>query len=216
MSKEKELGYLFVFSDPQGSEITDEVYHEWYDVEHLPPRLSTPGFHSAVRYKAIDAQTPRFAAYYEHDLGTLQTDAYKKLFAERSELEAKIFEKIYLSRREYKLLSTHGKAQVNKPAKVIVYAGVTPQKGGEEEFCRWYVEDHMPLVMKNPGWIGARRFEKINDAGDGTKYLVVHEYENPDWQTSPQFRACMEQAIEFMGKNPTVARERRVLQRMYD
>jgi hypothetical protein len=63
------------------------------------------------------------------------------LFAERSELEAKIFEKIYLSRREYKLLSTHGKAQVNKPAKVIVYAGVTPQKGGEEEFCRWYVED---------------------------------------------------------------------------
>lgn len=36
MSKEKELGYLFVFSDPQGSEITDEVYHEWYDVGELP------------------------------------------------------------------------------------------------------------------------------------------------------------------------------------
>jgi hypothetical protein len=27
----KELGYLFVFSDPQGSEIADEEFHDWYD-----------------------------------------------------------------------------------------------------------------------------------------------------------------------------------------
>jgi hypothetical protein len=27
----KELGYLFVFSDPQGSEISDEEFHDWYD-----------------------------------------------------------------------------------------------------------------------------------------------------------------------------------------
>jgi hypothetical protein len=106
----------------------------------LPPRLSTPGFHSGIRYKAIDGQNPRFAAYYEHDLGTLQTPAYKKLFAERSDLEAKIFEKIPLSRREYKLMSTHGRAAVNKPAKVIVHAGVTPQKGAEDAFNKWYVE----------------------------------------------------------------------------
>jgi hypothetical protein len=31
MSQPKDLGFLFVFSDPQGSEITDEEYHDWYD-----------------------------------------------------------------------------------------------------------------------------------------------------------------------------------------
>jgi len=213
----KELGYLFVFSDPQGSEISDEEFHDWYDNEHLPPRLSTPGFYSGVRYKATDAQYPRFAAYYEYEPGTLESEAYKKLFTERSQREANIFDKIQLSRRIYKLLSTHGKAEVNKPAKVIVYAGVTPSKGKDEAFKKWYVEEHMPLVQKNPGWIGARRFEKVGE-GDGTKYLVVHEYENIDWQTSPEFRACMEQAIDWMGKNldNTAVRERRVLQRMYD
>jgi hypothetical protein len=218
MSKDQDLGYLFVFSDPMGSEITDDVFHDWYDRDHLPPRLEVPGFYSGVRYKAIDSQSPRFAASYEHKLGTLQTDAYKKLFAERSDLEAKIFEVCYLSRREYKLLSTHGKAEINKPAKVIVYAGVTPQKGKEQEFCEWYVESHLPLVQRVPGWIGARRFEKINESGDGTKYLVVHEYENGDWQTGPEFRAAMEQAIDWMGKNldETAVKERRVLQRMYD
>jgi hypothetical protein len=47
---------------------------------------------------------------------------------------------------------------------------------------------------------------------------VVHEYDSSEWQTSPEFRACMEQAIDFMGKNfdNTAVRERRVLQRMYD
>ena len=25
----KDLGFLFVFSDPQGTEITDETYHQW-------------------------------------------------------------------------------------------------------------------------------------------------------------------------------------------
>jgi hypothetical protein len=71
----------------------------------------------------------------------LQTEAYKKLFAERSAREAKIFDKVYLSRREYKLLTTHGQAAVGNPSKVIVYAGVTPQKGAEEKFSKWYVEE---------------------------------------------------------------------------
>jgi hypothetical protein len=169
-----------------------------------------------VRYKAIDAQYPRFACYYEFKPGALETDEYKRLFTERSEREANLFDKIQLSRRIYKLLSTHGNAQVNKPAKIIVYAAVTPTKGKEEEFNRWYVEEHIPFVQRNKGWIGCRRFEKIG--GDGPTYLVVHEYENSDWQTSPEFRACMEQAIDFMGKtfDNTAVRERRVLQRMYD
>lgn len=134
--------------------------------EHLPPRLKTPGFHSGVRYKAIDGQYPRFAAYYEHDLGTLQTPAYKKLFAERSDLEAKIFEKIPLSRREYKLMSTHGKAAVNKPAKVIVHAGVTPQKGAEDAFNKWYVE--------------VRSHSALRANGEGA-YASRHEESRVDW-----------------------------------
>ena len=73
-------------------------------------------------------------------------------------------------------------------------------------------------MQKNPGWVGARRFEKVDESGDGTKYLVIHKYKHSDWQTSPELRACMEQAIDWMGKNldKTAVRERRVLQRMYD
>jgi hypothetical protein len=69
------------------------------------------------------------------------------LFTERSDREANIFDKVYLSRRIYKLLSTHGKAGINKPAKVIVYAGVTPQKGAEQKFCDWYVNVSRPFTQ---------------------------------------------------------------------
>ena len=215
---EETFNYLFVFSDPQGSEITDEDYHKWYDDDHLPKRKNCPGFYSAIRYEAVDASYPRFAAYYEFKPGTLQTDAYKRLFIERTEEEARIFPKIQLSRREYKLLDTHGKSGINKPAPVIVYAGVSPQKGAEEAFKKWYLEEHIPLVKKNPGWIGCRRFVKADPSLDGTTFLVVHEYENTDFQTSPEMRACMEQAIDWMGKNldKDIVRERRVMRRLYD
>jgi hypothetical protein len=104
-------------------------------------------FYGAHRYKATDTQYPRFAAYYEFKPGALETDEYKRLFAERSQREAKIFDKIPLSRRIYRLLSTHGDAGINKPAKIIVYAGVTPQKGAEKLFNDWYVDEYEPFLQ---------------------------------------------------------------------
>ncbi len=50
-------------------EVDDEhvdALHEWYDREHVPEKLATPGFRSARRFR--DAQHPgRFLALYELD-----------------------------------------------------------------------------------------------------------------------------------------------------
>lgn len=74
----------------------------------------------------------------------------------------------------------------------------------------------MPLVIKSRGWIRARSFERVHE-GEDDDFLVVHKFENPDWQTSPEFCACMERAIDWMGKNldEIAVKERRILQRLY-
>ena len=41
-------------------------FNEWYWREHLPERLSVPGFRSGRRYRAV-AGTPRYFAWYELD-----------------------------------------------------------------------------------------------------------------------------------------------------
>jgi hypothetical protein len=54
----------------------------------------------------------------------------------------------------------------------------------DEEFNRWYDEEHIPEKLGEPGFLTARRFK----ASDGEcKYLVVYELENAADATSPSY-----------------------------
>jgi hypothetical protein len=60
---------------------------------------------------------------------------------------------------------------------VIVRIDVKPEM--EEEFNRWYDEEHVPNLLKVPGVISAAR--GIN-TGPGPKYIAVYEHENIEVQ----------------------------------
>ena len=47
----------------------------------------------------------------------------------------------------------------------------------EEEFHRWYEEEHIPERMAVPGFLTARRFRAIEG---GPKYLAVYDLESPE------------------------------------
>ncbi|MDT4892367.1 MAG: hypothetical protein QOE97_1402 [Pseudonocardiales bacterium] len=54
----------------------------------------------------------------------------------------------------------------------------------EEEFNRWYDEEHIPEKLEEPGFISVRRF-KISDGA--CKYLVLYELENAADATKPAY-----------------------------
>jgi len=66
---------------------------------------------------------------------------------------------------------------------LIVRIDVEPEV--EEEFNRWYNEEHIPTLLKVPGVLWARR--AIN-TGKGSKYIAVYEHENIDVQNSEAYR----------------------------
>jgi hypothetical protein len=51
----------------------------------------------------------------------------------------------------------------------------------EEEFNRWYEEEHIPLLLKVPGVLSARRYIF---PGESPKYITVYEHENEEVQGS--------------------------------
>jgi hypothetical protein len=51
-------------------------YHRWYWEQHLPERLSIPGFLSAYRYRAMDATPTFFTWYFVRDVEVLRSPAY--------------------------------------------------------------------------------------------------------------------------------------------
>jgi hypothetical protein len=59
----------------------------------------------------------------------------------------------------------------------------------EEEFNRWYDEEHIPRLLKVPGVLMARR--GLN-TGDGQKYIAIYEHENSEVQHTSAYKNAIE------------------------
>ncbi|ALJ16399.1 DUF4286 family protein [Sphingopyxis macrogoltabida] len=66
-------------------------------------------------------------------------------------------------------------------SKLIVLSN--PVEGKEDEFNKWYDQQHVPDIMRVPGVVGAQRFR----GGAGTKsgvgsfrYLAIFDIESPE------------------------------------
>ena len=95
---------LFVYSSPGPVDLAE--FTDWYDNEHVPTRLATPGFGAVTRFRALDGLKPEWLATYEVKPGTLDTPAYKALWENASEREKRIMSSLStLDRRVYSLLS---------------------------------------------------------------------------------------------------------------
>ena len=55
----------------------------------------------------------------------------------------------------------------------------------EEDFNRWYEEEHLAERMAIPGFINARRFTALEG---GPKYLALYDLESPEVLASPPYR----------------------------
>src|ERR1700722_11543493 len=94
---------LFVYSSPGPVDVAE--FTDWYDNEHVPARLATPGFGAVTRFRALDGQQPDWLATYEVTPGTLDTPAYQALRENSSDREKRIGSSMSSDRRLYSLLS---------------------------------------------------------------------------------------------------------------
>ena len=70
-------GFLLVLMQPPPA--LEEEFNAWYDTEHIPERLSVPGFETALRYVCTDG-APRYLAMYDlASPGVLDSPAYLKV-----------------------------------------------------------------------------------------------------------------------------------------
>jgi hypothetical protein len=60
-------------------------YHRWYWEQHLPERLSIPGFLSAYRYQALDGSPKFFTWYFVRDVEVLRSLHYLERLANPTE-----------------------------------------------------------------------------------------------------------------------------------
>jgi hypothetical protein len=76
-------GLLAIFND--ADPVHEAEYHRWYWEQHLPERLSVPGFIEVCRYRAVEA-TPRYFTWYGvRDVEVLRSPKYLERLANPTE-----------------------------------------------------------------------------------------------------------------------------------
>jgi hypothetical protein len=165
-------GLLFVLSEPGA--VPEAEFHDWYDNEHAPARLTVPGVRGGVRYRAADGEVPTWLAYYELALEALHSPEYAAV-AVRSPRERRVVAALAtLDRRVYELVDDSGEIR-SEPAPLVVCVGLTSERPGELD--AWYREEHVPLLLDIPGWRRTRRYRRRE--GAGPDHLALHEVDDP-------------------------------------
>ena len=67
-------------------------------------------------------------------------------------------------------------------AMLIVQVDIDPER--EDEFNRWYDDEHVPEKQATKGFYSARRFKHFTVPH---RYLAIYEVENGDLVTNPEY-----------------------------
>ena len=139
MARETGPGLFYILSQPKPGH--EDAYHEWYNSEHGPLRLTTDFVLNGYRYRSLDLDPPVFLATYDASrINGFDETQYTKLRENRSARENDVLDNklSLLDRRFFKSLSTRGTSSGHAPIIMVVIFVVKDEH--VEEMHRWYQE----------------------------------------------------------------------------
>ena len=203
-------GLFYVYTDPGTT--SEAEYHDWYDHEHGPRRLKVPGFRNGYRYGALDEARPSWLVVYDLDSPeVLESPEYKALGPTASEYDKSVGASLAtLDRRLYEEVSSAGAAP-DEPAPVLLAVAMTVPADAEDDVQAWYTDEHIPMLLKVPGWGRIRRFRLVSSMdGPAPVLLSMHELAGPAVLEEPAFKAAISTPWRDRVVASALRRERRV------
>jgi hypothetical protein len=198
-------GLLFAYTDP-GRVPLDE-FHDWYDNEHGPARLTVPGISAGYRFRALDDAAPPWLAIYETKPGAVDSPEYKALAPSASVREKKVLSDLaLLDRRVYEQVSLDG-AALDAPGPVLMVVSISVPAALEDDMAQWYAEEHIPMLLAVPGWRRIRRYRLM--AGTAPAWLSLHDIASEDVLSAPEYKAASSTPWRNRIVEQAIAREKR-------
>ncbi|KIW12294.1 hypothetical protein PV08_09571 [Exophiala spinifera] len=187
---------LEVNSRPQPSSgVDDKLWIKWYTEEHLPDLVNS---HTSTR-----------AAFYQesHDFAGAPKDRHPRSFLAlyQTDFEEPLKSKNYLEKvrssssmwpaqkptseigdfdgRNYRLIQEYDPNKIGDSAPpYLLTVEMEPTPENEEDFDRWYREEHLDLLSRLPGYRRSLRYvlgpKMPITEGDPSRYLTIHEVDD--------------------------------------
>lgn len=170
-------GSTILFSEMTPQPAWEVEFNDWYDSEHIPLRMACPGFTSAQRYRAT-ASASYLAVYEMGKSGDLTTPEYAKVKGEPSAQTRKMlggvagFTRYICDQAGEQRRAGLAVDPLSAPLLFAVFFEVPVAQ--RTAFARWYDHEHLPLLLENPQWWMARRFEVVDGDPGRWTHLTLH------------------------------------------
>jgi hypothetical protein len=182
------MGLLLTITEPRPEH--DEEFNAWYDTEHLAERLSIPGFLSARRWQRDGAPGDgRYLATYDLESpAVLETAEYLAHVGDNfTPWSRRCLSRAVVFRRWACEQILPGRAAPHGDATAVFLACRDVPAEHEAELNRWYDEEHVPMVRRVPGVLGARRFR----ASSGSpRYVALYDLADEQVTRDPAWQAA--------------------------
>ena len=182
-------GLLLTMTEPRPED--EAEFNAWYDTEHLPERRGIPGFFSARRWIAVDAQPGAGKYLGTYELArpeVLDSAPYLAHFGDgQSPWSQRNLGRCTVFRRWACEQILPGDAPPAPGASGLFLACGDVPAEHEAEFNRWYDEEHVPLLATVPGVLAARRFRARSGS---PRYIALYDLadlaapQRPEWQSA--------------------------------
>lgn len=189
----------------------DADFNDWYDTEHAPARWSVPGFLTARRWHEVPGwtgtgtlgeaaaaetsrQPRRYLAYYDLDdpavldgtdylgLRDVASDDEWTMLAALTSNDRRVYTPL-----ELPAVSNATDLDVCGPYLMTTWWEVSDGPD-REALHEWYVGEHLPMLMRVPGWRRIRLFQRA-EPGPG-RFFAMHDIASLDAFDTPEHSAA--------------------------
>jgi hypothetical protein len=194
------------------SNVAEDEFNDWYDLEHIPERQRVPGFLTLQRWIGADDAKQSVATYDLDSLAVLQSPAYRAIGGENlSPWSKRVTAKCRRLLRFEGDQILPGGASAPQGAGGLLLVGMTPAAQDETAFNAWYDTEHVPALSRVPGVLSARRFQ----ASGGPKYLALYHLASPDIVSGPEWKRASESTPMPAPVRPNITDRLRLVCRNY-
>lgn len=195
------------------SNVGEDEFNDWYDLEHIPERQRVPGFLRCQRWLGAENSRHSVATYDLDTLAVLRGEAYRAIGGENLSPWSK-----RITARCQRLLRFEGEQilpgdQVAPDAAGgLLLVAMTPAPEHETEFNAWYDTEHVPALARVPGVLGARRFRS---AGDKPKYVALYHLTSPEVVAGAEWKRASDSTPMPQHIRPRISDRLRLVCRSY-
>ena len=196
------------------SNVSEEEFNDWYDLEHIPERQRVPGFLACQRWIGADNAKHSVAIYDLDTLSVLRSPPYLAIGGENlSPWSKRVTAKCQRLLRFEGDQILPGDQTAPEGAGGLLLVGMTPAPGVETAFNAWYDTEHVPALARAPGVLSARRFRAQNSSGP--KYVALYHLASPEVITGPEWKRASESTPMPELIRPQISDRLRLVSRAY-